>query len=423
MTRIDDLRRKIDDVDRELVRLFSERAALAKEIGAEKRKAGMSVFDAEREREVISRAAKRGDENGEGPLAAAFMRGTVSLCRAAEQADGAHTAVYGTSGCTAVYFRAGCLRDAARFVPKDVRVMIVSDDGVPPCYAEAISSVLPKAEHFVFPAGEASKNEKTVLSLLEKLSASGFERKDFLLAVGGGVVSDVTGLAASLYLRGIRWIAVPTTLLSMADAAVGGKTGIDFAGHKNTVGAFYQPTAVFCDPETLKTLDRRQYANGAAEVLKFALTQDAEAFEMLERMNGSEIPEELIRAALFAKARIVSCDEHENGLRRVLNFGHTVGHALESKGVGLHGECVAVGMAVMSSPDVQKRLLPLCRKLGLPTDAKITKEALHDGILHDKKAENGRICAVFCEKIGTYRFAMTDPEQIIERFSTVGTLL
>lgn len=306
------------------------------------------------------------------------------------------------------------------------RICIVTDTGVPAAYADVIAAQCESPALFRFEAGEAHKTMETLTELLAFLLQRGFDRKDAIVAVGGGVVTDLAGFAAAVYMRGIDFYNVPTTLLSMVDASVGGKTAVDFEGYKNMIGAFWQPKAVLIDPETLNTLPRRRISDGLAEVVKMAATSDAPLFEMLEQADllpseGEGLSREIddiIARALAIKIAVVEGDVREQGARRVLNFGHTLGHAVESLSEGgrYHGECVALGMIPMCEGEVRERLIPLLAKCGLPTslDTLPEREALLRAIGHDKKAQGEEICAVTVPFVGQYQLQMKAADALVD---------
>jgi 3-dehydroquinate synthase len=307
------------------------------------------------------------------------------------------------------------------------RVCIVTDTGVPAAYAKAVASVCESPVVFCFEQGETHKTFDTMRQLLSLMLQKGFDRSDAIVAVGGGVVTDLAGFAAATYMRGIDFYNVPTTLLSCVDASVGGKTAVDFEGYKNMIGAFWQPRAVLIDPEVLDTLPCRRISDGLAEVIKMAATCDAELFAYLEKTpllptEDGRLPrevDEVIARALAIKISVVESDVREKGARRVLNFGHTLGHAIESlSGLGglYHGECVALGMIPMCEPAVRARLLPLLAACGLPTslDPLPDKEALIAAIGHDKKAEGEEICAVTVPRVGEYVMQMRTAQSLTD---------
>jgi len=334
--------------------------------------------------------------------------------------------------------RIGELLDSAdrggKAAPEARLSLIVTDDGVPAAYAETVAEACRargRAEILTLPQGEEHKNLESLTKILQELVRLCATRSDRVIAVGGGVVGDMTGLAAALYMRGIDWINIPTTVLSQVDSSVGGKTAIDFAGVKNVVGAFYPPSLVVIDHDTLATLSERQVANGLAEALKMSLTNDAELFAMFEKDDVYEHLDEICERAIRIKKFVVEEDERESGLRRVLNFGHTIGHGIELAGatragcdggaeaVLLHGECVAVGMVAMCSDAVRARLLPALDRLGLPREAACDAETVLALCAHDKKVEGGSVVTVLCEEPGAYVFRRMDAEELRERIGRV----
>ncbi len=314
---------------------------------------------------------------------------------------------------------------AEKIIKKDRKVCVVTDSGVPKEYAEKLMASLGgNAILHVIPAGETNKNFNTLQDVLRTMLEAGFTRSDAVVALGGGVVGDLAGFAAATYMRGIDFYNIPTTLLSQVDSSVGGKTAVDLDGYKNMIGAFWQPKAVFIDPDLLATLPSRQISNGLCEALKMGATSDPELFELFENndvLSNPDLIEEIIIKAITAKRDVVEIDEREGGLRKVLNFGHTLGHAIESS-LGLtllHGECVALGILPMCEEKVKERLKKALSNIGLETDAAkyITdKNTILTALTHDKKsASGGRINAVILKDIGDFEFVKLTPEELIER--------
>ena len=304
---------------------------------------------------------------------------------------------------------------AARQLPGR-RAALISDDAVFPLYGQQAEQSLQDAgfqtEHFIFPHGEQHKTLATYGRALNFLCDRRFTREDVIIALGGGVVGDLAGFTAATYQRGITYIQVPTTLLSMMDSSVGGKTAVDLGDTKNIVGAFWQPKLVIVDPDTLSTLPRRHYINGLAEAVKASLLADPELFAIFEKGDiDAQIGEIICRSLRFKKG-IVEQDETEHGMRKALNFGHTIGHGIEAvkgiKGrrtVGLfHGECVALGMLPMiESKALQKRVRAVYRRLGLPVRTTYNKEKVLAEMLHDKKAQGGQITVIKVPGLGCWR--------------------
>lgn len=306
-----------------------------------------------------------------------------------------------------IYLERGAIKKAAEYFNLDRNVLIVTDSGVPREYAETVAQQCKESIITVFPEGEASKNFDTYKSILDTLVGGGFTRTDCIVAVGGGVTGDMAGFAAATFMRGIDFYNIPTTVLSQVDSSVGGKTAIDFGGYKNIVGAFHQPKGVIIDSDTLKTLPYRQISNGLAEAVKMALTHDNKLFDMFE--SGNFDIDTVIERSVKIKQSVVEADEKESGLRKVLNFGHTVGHAIESNTPTLyHGECVALGMLPMCSCEVRARLIPVLEKLKLPTSIDIDPKKIIDTMSHDKKMAGDKISVVRVEKIGSFEIEKVD---------------
>ena len=311
-----------------------------------------------------------------------------------------------------IHIGSGLLGSASELFDLDRRVLVVTDDGVPDEYAKRLAEQCRSAVTVTIPQGEESKTMETVTLLCRKMMEAGFDRRDCVVAVGGGVVGDLSGFAASCYMRGIDFYNVPTTVLSQVDSSVGGKTGVNLDHIKNIVGAFKQPKGVIADLDLLKSLPKRQVSNGLSEAVKMALTFDSELFSLFETTEYEDKLEEIIARSIALKIAVVEQDEKEAGLRKVLNFGHTIGHGIESLGLGYyHGECVALGMLYMCSDEVKTRLIPVLERLNLPVTAEFDKESALEAISHDKKSVNGGVSAVTVEKIGSFEMRkFTDDE-------------
>lgn len=294
------------------------------------------------------------------------------------------------------------LRD---YIDVNRKVLIITDDGVPAEYAEKVAQICPNAFMACIPQGESSKSLAMYETLQEKLLENEFSRQDAIIGVGGGVVLDLSGFVAATYMRGIDFYGVPTTLLSQLDSSVGGKTAINFNGVKNILGSFREPKGVFIDPDTLKTLDGKQVQSGMAEGIKIAATSSESLFEFLEKSDADEkemIFDELIPTAIQLKMDVVMKDEYETFERRILNFGHTIGHGIEalSEGTRTHGECVALGMVLMAEESSKTRIEKLLHKFGLPTQCEISKDKILEKIRLDKKKSGNDIFTVRVSQIG-----------------------
>ena len=298
----------------------------------------------------------------------------------------------------------GIIERAGEHLNLQRRVLIVTDSGVPEIYARTVAKQCKEPIILTVKSGESSKSLEVFGELLQKMLDNGFSRKDCIVAVGGGVVGDLSGFAASAYMRGIDFYNIPTTLLSQIDSSIGGKTAINFGNVKNIVGAFYQPKKVLIDSNLLKTLPKRHISAGIAEAIKMSLTSDKALFEFFEKNDLSEDSyEKIITEAVKIKKTVVEKDEKESGLRKILNFGHTLGHGIEADG-GLselyHGECVALGMLPVCSDAVRERLIPILKKASLPTEYKKNIDSALTYIVHDKKATCDGIDTVIVNEIG-----------------------
>lgn len=322
-----------------------------------------------------------------------------------------------------IVIRSGALARVGELFDLDRKVLIVTDSGVPAQYAQAVADSSSEPFIVTLPMGESTKNIGQFQFLLTKMLNAGFTRNDCVVAVGGGVVGDLSGFAAASYMRGIDFYNIPTTLLSQVDSSIGGKTAIDFGGVKNSVGAFWHPKKVVIDPDTLSTLAPRQISAGLAESVKMAITGDSDLFRLIENSSDitADIPEIITRSLLIKKG-VVERDPTEKNERRVLNFGHTVGHAIESLSDGtlLHGECVAVGMLPMLSPSVRPRVKSLLERLSLPTTTDFTSNEMIPLILHDKKKTSDMINTVIVDEVGSYRICALSPDDIVSGIEQSG---
>ena len=311
----------------------------------------------------------------------------------------------------------GVLSRADGHLKLDRKVLIVTDTGVPAEYAKTVAARCTEAHILTVPQGEQTKNIDTWRDILSFLVEKGFTRSDCIVAVGGGVVGDLSGFAAASYMRGIDFYNIPTTVLSQVDSSIGGKTAVDFEGYKNIVGAFYPPKAVLIDPDTLSTLPERQISNGLAEALKMSLTSDRELFEIFEKEDAYENIDIIIEKALLIKKQVVEEDEKESGLRKILNFGHTLAHAIETANNMqelYHGECVALGMLPMCSKEVRERLIPVLRKLKLPTELSADYGTVAEAMSHDKKKSGDRITVIYVEEIGSFQMKDIGFDELIQ---------
>jgi len=313
----------------------------------------------------------------------------------------------------------GNLNKAGELLDLSRKVMIITDTGVPIEYARKIAAWCKEPYIKVVNQGEGSKSLQTAEEILTEMLNHEFGRKDCVVAVGGGVVGDLAGVVASLYMRGIDFYNVPTTVLSQVDSSIGGKTAVNLAGIKNIIGAFYQPKAVLIDPDTLLSLSERQIVNGLMEAVKMGATSDSELFDIFKEGNWKDSIDVIIEKALLVKKSVVEQDEKESHLRKILNFGHTIGHGFESaaKGKLLHGECVALGMLYMSNDEVRNQLLEIYDRLGfaVPNISEFDLDEVKKAILHDKKANDKNCSVVYVSQIGDGQIEEWPMTKVLER--------
>ena len=305
-------------------------------------------------------------------------------------------------------------------LPKAEKIAIITDSHIRPLYASILQESLEKEGLVVtvltFPAGEENKNLKTLGSLYDRMAEAGLTRSDGVVALGGGVTGDMGGLAAATFLRGIAFVQIPTSLLATVDSSVGGKVAIDLSGGKNLVGAFYQPKAVYIDPDVLKTLPARYLHDGLAEVIKYGCIMDKKLFMMLEKIqNDAELlarADEIMEVCCNIKARIVEHDEFDTGERMLLNFGHTLGHAVEKTFCFdrySHGEGVGIGMVLLTrrseklgltESGTADRIATLLQKFQLPVTVDMRQEDFLQAIALDKKKRGSHLTLILLKNIG-----------------------
>lgn len=414
MNKLFDAREKINKADEELAKHFCERMAAVKEVAEYKAEHALPILDASREEEIIKNASNRFENSDIKAHYINFVKSNMSISRS-YQAElypaAASGIIYDTENVKRLHVNLdddsydivlGCcaLEQADKYFNLNRRVLILTDSGVPIKYADSVAKKCASPFIYIIEQGEQSKNLANFEAILNFMAKNRFTRSDCVVAVGGGVVGDLAGFVASSYMRGVDFYNIPTTLLSQVDSSIGGKVAIDLGGYKNIVGAFYQPKCVIVDPELLLTLNIRQVRAGLAESLKMATTSDAELFAIFESGEFLNDIEEVILRSLLIKKGIVERDVHESGERKILNFGHTVGHAIESSSDLLHGECVALGMLYMCTEQIKNRLIPILDEIGLPSGAQLDADELYKFILRDKKASGENITVTYVNEIG-----------------------
>lgn len=422
MDKLERSRREIDRIDREMAALFCRRMEAVRDIASYKRSHGLPIADPQREAAVLSRGAEA--VSGEfRDCYADYLRSVMDVSKRFQaqliQEGNALRVNLGARSYDVIVER-GCLGRASELLNLARRALIVTDDGVPAQYVEAVAAQCKEPIVISAPQGEPSKGFSSLEILLERMVTHNMTRDDCVVAVGGGMVGDLAGLAASLYMRGVDFYNIPTTLLAQVDSSVGGKTAVNLAGIKNAVGTFHQPRRVLLDSDVLSTLPRRQLAAGLAEALKMAAAFDPDLFTVFERDDPFSHLDEIVRRSVSIKARVVAADEREGGLRRVLNFGHTIGHAIESTHPALlHGECVALGMLPMCGDTVRERLLPIYEKLHLPKCCELNRDEIKGFMEHDKKRTGAGLLAVEVPEIGRYTVRPITAEELTSRLSCI----
>lgn len=322
-----------------------------------------------------------------------------------------------TSNCYDVIISDNLLSEAGRHIKNTVggsSVIIISDDIVYPLYGQQVESSLIESGYkvikYIIVNGEASKNAANYIAILNFLADHHITRSDIIVALGGGVVGDLAGFIASTYLRGIYFIQIPTTLLAAVDSSVGGKNAINLDAGKNLAGTFYQPDLVLCDYSALSSLRESVFADGCAEVIKYGVIADKDLFYMLNNPIKEQL-EEIISQCVLLKQNIVCNDEYDNGIRQILNFGHTIGHAVEicSNYIISHGSAVSIGMAIVTrasffmnicSRTCSDEIIAMLKEYNLPTEITFNAEELFNAALSDKKRTGGFINIVIPEEVG-----------------------
>lgn len=318
-----------------------------------------------------------------------------------------------------IYLQRGVLSTLSETVDLNRNIMIITDENIPEYYIEEVQKQCKSVHVYVCVSGEEAKSFPVYEDILRTMLDLKFTRKDAVIALGGGVMGDLAGFVAATYMRGIDFINIPTTTLSQIDSSIGGKVAINVGTYKNMVGAFYPPIAVFIDPDTLATLPQRHFYNGLVEALKAGLIYNSKLVDIIYNKDVYENIEEIIYEALKVKKAVVEEDEFETCLRKILNFGHTIGHGLESYyGLNelLHGEAVALGMWYsIDDENIKEVLRPIYNKLQQRTNIQYDPEAVYQIIQHDKKANKNTISFVTLTNIGEAKINEIPLENIKKR--------
>lgn len=318
-----------------------------------------------------------------------------------------------------ILLQRGELSSLGDYVNLQRKVLVISDTGVPLSYVTAVKDQCSEGYIAIVEQGEGAKSLKVYEHLLGELQRHHFTRSDLVVAVGGGVMGDLAGFVAASYLRGIDFVNCPTSTLAQIDSSIGGKVGINFQGTKNIVGAFHQPKFVLIDPDTLDTLSDRHFSAGLAEAVKAGMIAKPELFALFEEESlskRSENLEKVLFSSLEMKKSFVEADEKEGGIRAALNFGHTIGHGIESHGKLeelYHGECVALGMLYMTeNEDLKARLKKIYQKLNLPSSISYDGDAVYAATTHDKKNKGSTTKLVKVKTLGSYYFDVVETSSL-----------
>ncbi|MBR2612918.1 MAG: 3-dehydroquinate synthase [Clostridia bacterium] len=410
MHRLEQARERINGIDAEIARLYEERMRAVVDIAKYKMEHGLPILDEQREAQVIERNASRLSDSTLIPYYIGVLRAMMASSREYQMdlflqstVDTTRIDIRTKNFSYPVCFLPNALTRLAEIFSLQRKVLILTDDGVPSEYAKTVRTACKCGIIYTIMSGEGSKELPTYESIARVMVENGFTRSDCVVAVGGGVVTDLGGFVASTYMRGIDFYAIPTTTLAMVDASVGGKCAVNFMGGKNLLGAFYPPRGVLIDRTLLRTLSRRQMASGLAEAVKMAATLDGDFFRYIEECEWNDaVLDKVLYHSILLKKRVVEEDERESGKRKLLNFGHTLGHAIEmaTDGEFTHGECIALGMLAFCSENIKERLLRIYKKLGLPTELPIAIEKAVNLMALDKKRDGDDVDAIFVDEVG-----------------------
>lgn len=319
-----------------------------------------------------------------------------------------------------IYIERNAIQKVHEYIPVSRKIAIITDTGVPEKWVNIVKEQCPDSFICTIPQGEQSKCFDQYKHLLEEMISHNMSRKDSIIAVGGGVVGDLAGFVAASYMRGIDFYNIPTTVLSQVDSSVGGKVAIDMGSYKNIVGAFWQPKTVIIDPNVLSTLSLRQQHNGLCEALKMGLILDDHLVSLFEQ-DTLDI-DTIITRSIELKRDVVQQDERESNLRKILNFGHTIGHAIESAyglNTYLHGECVAMGMLFfIEDKTLKQRVLNIYKKLDLPQVPDYDTATLLEYVTHDKKSNHNTVSTILVKQSGSYiikELSFEEIQEVLER--------
>ena len=421
-SKLEEARNIINEVDAQIAELFVQRMRAVETVFEYKKEFGLPILDKKREDTVVEKNSALIEDKVLREYYKKYIRNLMEISREYQhqmQEDLNTSKIHMNLGENSydIFVERGILQSAGNHLNLDRRVLIVTDQGVPEVYAKIVAAQCKEAVVYSIKPGEDSKSLEKFEKIIQIMLEHGFSRKDCVVAVGGGVVGDLSGFAASAYMRGIDFYNIPTTLLSQIDSSIGGKTAINFGNVKNIVGAFYQPKKVLIDPELLETLSERQISNGLAEAIKMALTSDKELFEIFEHEDIDTHLDEIIIRSLKIKKSVVEQDEKESGIRKILNFGHTIGHGIETSGnlkELYHGECVALGMIPMCDEKIRQRVIDVLKKCNLYNKTEFDWEKIAQAAFHDKKADGDYVTVTIVPEVGSFEIKTLKSTEVIE---------
>lgn len=407
-SKLNEARLTINKIDDEMQRLFLERMHAVKLVAEYKNENNLAIFVPSRENEMKQRLFSNVQDAKLLPYYKDFFENLIENSKEYQKSildlskDGKFAET--TDLAENIILARDALKKAGDYFDLNRKVLIITDSGIPSEYIDVFKTFCNDYLVITIVQGEENKSFENFKYICETMIKNEFTRTDCVVAIGGGVVGDLAGFVASSFMRGVDFYNIPTTLLSQIDSSIGGKTAIDHLGYKNMIGSFYQPKKVLIDPNLLKTLSDRHMKNGIAEIIKESICFDADLFELVENTNilsaSPDIFDSVIENCLLIKQNIVNLDSNEKGLRKKLNFGHTVGHAIESLSSFFHGECIAIGMTYFCENEVRKRLIPVLEKYDLPTATDIPVDELFKVLVHDKKRSSDEITIVYCPEVG-----------------------
>lgn len=405
MADIDDIRNEISKIDDKFSKLFESRISLLDKVIDYKTINQLPIFNPAVEKEKISRSLKSINNPEVKFYYEKFLLSTMNISKMYQSNKASSLEIFLDDSHYEIILEKGAIDNITKYLDLDRKVLIISDDLIPQKYINTVKNQINDCHIFIIPHGENNKSLENYSKIMSYLIENNFSRNDAIIALGGGVVGDLAGFVSSTYKRGIDFYNIPTSLLAMVDSSIGGKTAINFDGYKNMVGSFYQPKKVIIDPNTLLTLNKRELYSGLVEAIKMGATNDKELFELIENSsNLFDDIESIIRKSLLIKKDVIVKDTYEKNIRKVLNFGHTIGHAIESisKFSLLHGECVGIGMLYFSSKSVRDRIEKVLKKYDLPISYDVSKELLVENIIKDKKMNKDSISIIKVNEIGSF---------------------